>query len=359
MKLALYSFASSAMVLVGVIAAYVASGVDSHVRSTSLDVLAQVHFSPQFQTIAFPVVFLGFAVLAGIWPFHTWAPTGHVAAPTAASMLLAGVVMKLGAYGCLRVAMMLFPLGMAPWHSHVLGLGSWRDVFAVMAVAGILHGALVALVQKDLKFIIGYSSVSHMGFVLLGLMTLDGIGISGAVVQMFSHGVLAGVLFAIVGRMLYDRTHTRELATLGSLQLSKTLPFAAVSFVIAGMAAMGLPVFSGFVGELMIVVGAWRAFPVLAILTGVGIVLGVAYVWRAMQAAFFAEPATVDPALSSQAALPPITLPERVGAAILIGTSVVVGVYPRVLLQIIEPALHAPAFEGMRRGMAGIAGLWP
>ena len=344
MKLALYSFASSALVLVGIVAAYVASGA----HSTSLDSLSQAHFSPHFQTIAFPVVFLGFAVLAGMWPFHTWAPTGHVAAPTAASMLLAGVVMKLGAYGCLRVAMTLFPLGMAPWHSHVLGLGSWRDVFAVLAVAGIVHGALVALVQKDLKFIIGYSSVSHMGFVLLGLMTLDGIGISGAVVQMFSHGVLAGLLFAIVGRMVYARTHTRELAALGPMQLSRSLPFAAVTFVIAGMGAVGLPAFSGFVGELMILVGAWRAFPVLAVLTGFGIAVGVAYVWRAMQAAFFAEPATAEPA-----ALPAITLPERVGAAILIGTSLLVGVYPRILLQVIEPALHAPAFEALRRGV------WP
>ena len=344
MKLALYSFASSALVLLGIVAAYVAGGA----RSFSLDSLQQAHFSPHFQIVAFPVVFLGFAVLAGMWPFHTWAPTGHVAAPTAASMLLAGVVMKLGAYGCLRVAMTLFPLGLAPWHSHVLGLASWRDVFAVLAIAGILHGALVALVQKDLKFIIGYSSVSHMGFVLLGLMTLDGIGISGAVVQMFSHGILAGVLFAIVGRMVYDRTHSRELAVLGPMQLSRALPFAAVCFVVAGMAAMGLPLFSGFVGEFMIVLGAWRAFPVLALLTGFGIVLGVAYVWRAMQAAFFAEAPATPPSV-----LPPITLPERVGAAILIGTSVLIGVYPRLLLDIIEPALHAPAFEGLRRG------LWP
>ena len=159
---------------------------------------------------AFPLVFVGFAILAGLWPFHTWAPTGHVAAPTAASMLLAGVVMKLGAYGCLRVAMTLFPHGLDPGVS-VLGFDSWRDVFAVLAVIGIVYGAMVALVQKDFKFVIGYSSVSHMGFVLLGLMTLNTIGLSGAVLQMFSHGIIAGLLFAVVGRMVYDRTHTREL----------------------------------------------------------------------------------------------------------------------------------------------------
>ncbi len=211
MKLALYSFAGSAMVLIGLIAAYVAAGA----RSTSLGDLAGFPFSLHFQMAAFPLVFVGFAVLAGMWPLHTWAPTGHVAAPTAASMLLAGVVMKLGAYGCLRVAMTLFPLGLGPWGFHVMGLGSWRDVFALLAVIGIIYGGLVALVQKDFKFVIGYSSVSHMGFILLGLMTLNQLGLSGAVLQMFSHGVLAGLLFAVVGRMVYARTHTRDLAAPG------------------------------------------------------------------------------------------------------------------------------------------------
>ena len=238
---------------------------------------------------AFPLVFVGFAILAGLWPFHTWAPTGHVAAPTAASMLLAGVVMKLGAYGCLRVAMTLFPLGLGPWGFHVLGLGSWRDVFAVLAVIGIVYGAMVALVQKDFKFVIGYSSVSHMGFILLGLMTLNQIGLSGAVVQMFSHGILAGLIFAVVGRMVYDRTHTRELALLGPMNLNKAIPFAAVTFVVAGMASMGLPGFSGFVAELMIVIGVWHSYPLLTICVGLGLVVGVAYIWRAMQKAFFAE----------------------------------------------------------------------
>ena len=173
--------------------------------------LAQFPFPVHFQMWAFPLVFVGFGILAGFWPFHTWAPTGHVAAPTAASMLLAGVVMKLGAYGCLRVAMMLFPRGLDPWGFHVLGFGSWRDVFALLALIGIVYGAMVALVQKDFKFVIGYSSVSHMGFVLLGLMTLQQMGLNGAVLQMFSHGILAGLLFAVVGRMVYDRTHTRDL----------------------------------------------------------------------------------------------------------------------------------------------------
>src|SRR3954467_5986862 len=200
MKLALYSFIGSAMVLIGIIAALVVSAA----KTMDLTELAKFPFPESFQMWAFPLVFVGFGILAGLWPFHTWAPTGHVAAPTAASMLLAGVVMKLGAYGCLRVAMTLFPDG----------LEAWKSFFAILAVIGIVYGAMVALVQTDFKFVIGYSSVSHMGFVLLGLMTLNQIGVTGSVLQMFSHGVIAGLLFAIVGRVVYDRTHTRQFGEL-------------------------------------------------------------------------------------------------------------------------------------------------
>src|ERR1700677_3759957 len=283
MKLALYSFVGSAMVLIGLLAAYAAAGG----QSTGLVALSHANLSVHFQMWAFPLVFVGFGILAGLWPFHTWAPTGHVAAPTAASMLLAGVVMKLGAYGCLRVAMTLFPRGLDAWGFHVLGFGSWRDVFALLALIGIVYGAMVALVQKDFKFVIGYASVSHMGFVLLGLMTLQQIGLDGAVLQMFSHGILAGLLFAVVGRMVYDRTHTRDLSELETMHLSKAIPFAAATFVLGGMASIGLPGFSGFVAELQVLIGTWRAFPLFAIVAGVGIVIGIAYTWRAMQKAFF------------------------------------------------------------------------
>jgi NADH-quinone oxidoreductase subunit M len=344
MKLVLYSFIGSALVLIGLIAAFVAAGS----KSMALGELARYPFAPHFQMWAFPLVFVGFAILAGLWPFHTWAPTGHVAAPTAASMLLAGVVMKLGAYGCLRVAMTLFPLGLSAWGFHVFGFSSWRDVFAVLGVVGIVCGALVALVQKDFKFVIGYSSVSHMGFILLGLMTLNEIGISGAVLQMVSHGLLAGLLFGVVGRMVYARTHTRELALLGPMNLNKVVPFAAVTFVLAGMASMGLPGFSGFVAELMILVGVWHSYPTLAVFVGLGIVVGVAYIWRAMQKAFFAERG--ERAAEPHEPLPPISFPERLGAVILIGASVIVGVYPQLLLRIITPALESPLFEGLRTG---------
>ena len=264
-------------------------------------------------------------------------------------MLLAGVVMKLGAYGCLRVAMTMFPLGLDPWGFHVLGLGSWRDVFAVLAVIGILYGALVALVQKDFKFVIGYSSISHMGFILLGLMTLNQIGLSGAVVQMVSHGILAGLLFAVVGRMVYSRTHTRDLTALGPMHLNKLLPFAAFTFVIAGMASMGLPGFSGFAAELMILIGVWHSYPTLILFVGIGLIAGVAYIWRAMQQAFFsgAAPATAAP---PEHPLPPITFPEKLGAGILICSSVIVGTFPQVFLNVIHPALNSPLFQGLRKG---------
>jgi len=346
MKLAIYSFAGSAMVLIGILAAYATAG--SH--STGLFELAHAGLPASFQMWCFPLVFTGFAILAGMWPFHTWAPTGHVAAPTAASMLLAGVVMKLGAYGCLRVAMALFPRGLDPWGFSYAGIGSWRDVFAVLALVGIVYGALVALAQTDFKFVIGYSSVSHMGFVLLGLMTLNQIGVSGAVLQMFSHGIIAGLLFAIVGRIVYDRTHTRQLAELETMHLAKRLPFAAWAFVIAGMASIGMPGFSGFWAEIQVLVGAWMVNPWWVAAAGVGIVVGVAYIWRAMQKAFFSDLLPSAHVLEQEHLdkLAAITWPEVTGVVLLAGTSLFVGLYPRILLDAIEPAVKALLAGGVQ-----------
>ncbi|MFZ0663019.1 MAG: NADH-quinone oxidoreductase subunit M [Acidobacteriaceae bacterium] len=355
MKLALYSFAGSAMVLIGIIAAYIEAGA----KTMNMVELARFPFPPHFEMWVFPLVFIGFAILAGMWPLHTWAPTGHVAAPTAASMLLAGVIMKLGAYGCLRVAMMLFPLGMDHWSFHVLGLSSWRTVFALLGLIGIVYGATVALVQKDFKFVIGYSSVSHMGFVILGLMTLTQIGLSGAVIQMFSHAMISGLLFAVVGRMVYDRTHTRFLNELAPMHLARVIPFAAFTFVIASMASIGMPGFSGFIAEFEIIIGTWHAWPILAVLAAVGILIGIAFTWRAMDKAFFggsalaesgdAAPLAILP-VDQHPVLPPITAPERIAAAILIASTVIVGIYPRILLDLILPALNSPLFDGLRKG---------
>ena len=344
MKLALYSFAGSAMVLAGVLWAYAAGGAHGFGLQQLAD--AAVHLSRHQQLGIFALVFFGFATLAGLFPLHTWAPTGHVAAPTAASMLLAGVVMKLGAYGCLRVAMPLFPVGFV----------YWQPIIAWLAIIGIIYAGLIALVQTDFKFVIGYSSVSHMGFVLLGLAAANATAVSGAVLQMFSHGVIAGLLFAVVGRMVYDRTHTRQLADLRAMPLHRLIPFAALTFVLAGMASMGMPGFSGFPAELTILIGAWKTSHVWAVCAGVGVLVAAAFTLRVMQVSFFG---TTDKSAGGVEAdhahahpLPRITWAERAGAMLLIAASVYVGLKPDVLLSWIVPALNSPLMQAALKGGA-------
>lgn len=322
MKLTLYSFFGGALVFIGIVAAYVTAG------SLNLHDLAEFPFSTQLQTWAFPVLFLGFAVLAGIWPLHTWAPTGHVAAPTAGSMLLAGIVMKLGAYAALRVAINLFPEGFQMWSGYI----------AVFAVIGILYAAAVALRQRDLKFVIGYSSVSHMGFVLLGLATANALGVSGAVLQMFSHGVIGALLFAIAGRMIYRRTHTRDLDELSILGLSRALPFAAFCFVIASAASMGIPGFSGFAAEITILIGTWKTFPWAVWIAGAGMVLVAAFTLRALKKSFFSDHQSTHPSYE------PITIAEKWGAGLLMFATLGIGLYPKLLLDRIIPAVEAMRF---------------
>ncbi|MBL9190379.1 MAG: NADH-quinone oxidoreductase subunit M [Opitutaceae bacterium] len=339
MKLVLYSFAGSALVLAGLLWVHAAGAATGFGLAELIAAAARV--SPGEQIAMFSLVFLGFAVLAGLFPFHTWAPTGHVAAPTAASMLLAGVVMKLGAYGCLRVALPLFPAGFA----------FWQPTIAWLAVAGILYAGFVALVQDDFKFVIGYSSVSHMGFVLLGLAAGNPQAVAGAVLQMFSHGVIAGLLFAVVGRMIYERTHTRRLADLRVLPLHRVLPFATLVFVIAGLASMGMPGFSGFPAELSILVGAWKTSPPWAIAAGAGVVIAAAFTLRAIQVAFFG---TTDKSTPQGAAATlhcePITRPERAGALLLVAATVYLGLNPDALLDWIIPALQSPAMQATLKG---------
>jgi len=335
MKLTLYSFFGGIFVFVGILAAYVAAG------TLDLNQLSQFQFSPQLQSWAFPALFLGFAVLAGIWPLHTWAPTGHAAAPTAGSMLLAGIVMKLGSYAGLRVAMNLFPQGFQMW-------GKW---IVLLGVIGIVYAAAVALRQRDLKFVIGYSSVSHMGFVMFGLAAATALSVSGAVLQMFSHGVIAALLFAVAGRMIYRRTHTRDLDALAGLNLGRALPFAAFTFVIASAASMGIPGFSGFAAEITILIGASKTYPLAVWITGAGMVLVAAFTLRALKQSFFGEtkpdvhlqqaPVALDPDWNEQQ---PITTAEKCGACLLMFTTFVVGVYPKLLLDRIMPAVEAMRF---------------
>ncbi len=342
MKLVLYSFAGSALVLAGLLWANGAGVAHGFRSSFALSDLARVatHFSHGEQLGMFALVFFGFATLAGIFPLHTWAPTGHVAAPTAASMLLAGVVMKLGAYGCLRVAMPLFPDGFAFWQPTI----GW------LAIIGIIYAGLIALVQSDFKFVIGYSSVSHMGFVLLGLAAANAQAVSGAVLQMFSHGVIAGLLFAVVGRMVYERTHTRKLDELRALPLHKLLPFAAITFVLAGLASMGMPGFSGFPAELTILIGAWKTSPVWAAFAAIGVLVAAAFTLRAIQVSFFGKTEIEDPARPAVTPYLPITLAEKAGTLLLLGATVLIGIKPDLLLNWINPALQSPLFQAILKG---------
>src|SRR6058998_1765480 len=335
MKLTLYSFFGGMFVFAGILTAYATAG------SLDLNELSRFQFPGQLQSWAFPVLFLGFAVLAGIWPLHTWAPTGHVAAPTAGSMLLAGIVMKLGSYAGLRVAMNLFPQGFQMWSKWIL----------LLAVVGIVYAAAVALRQRDLKFVIGYSSVSHMGFVLLGLGAATALSVSGAVLQMFSHGVIAALLFAVAGRMIYRRTHTRELDALSTMNLSRALPFAAFTFVVAAAASMGIPGFSGFAAEITILIGAWKSYPLAVWITGAGMVLVAAFTLRALKQSFFGEAGAegevkkvaIVTALNREE-FNPITLAEKLGACLLMFATLAVGVYPKLLLDRIMPAVEAMRF---------------
>src|SRR5437660_5013221 len=335
MKLTLYSFFGGMFVFVGILAAYVTAG------TLDLNQLSQFQFSPQLHSWAFPGLFLGFAVLDGIWPLHTWAPTRHAAAPTAGSMLLAGIVMKLGSYAGLRVAMNLFPQGFQMW-------GKW---IVLLGVIGIVYAAAIALRQHDLKFVIGYSSVSHMGFVMFGLAAATALSVSGAVLQMFSHGVIAARLFAVAGRMIYRRTHTRELDELAGMNLNRALPFAAFTFVIASAASMGIPGFSGFAAEITILIGPWRTYPLAVWITGAGMVLVAAFTLRALKQSFFGEAEPSVQLQEGRVALDPdwneqqsITAAEKCGACLLMFTTVAVGLYPKLLLDRIMPAVEAMRF---------------
>ncbi len=317
MKLTLYLLAGSALLFFGMLALY----YKANIWSFNLAELSKIAYPKSFQIWVFPFIFVGFAVLGGLWPLHTWSPVGHVAAPTSVSMLHAGVLMKLGAYGCLRVAILTFPEGAIFWVPYI----------AALTAVNIVYGSMVAMVQTDTKYVIGYSSVSHMGFVILGLCTLNKAGMSGAVLQMFSHGIMTGLFFAVVGRMVYDRTHTRDLRELGGLR--KTLPWANVVFIIAGLASMGLPGLSGFVAELHILLGVWERFPIIAALSGLAIVITGAYILRVVHRIFYGE---LNPKFQS---LPPETIQEKTAVVILCAILIVVGLYPRVLLDAIHTSV--------------------
>ena len=317
MKLTLYLLAGSAFILAGILGLYFASGM----RSFDLRALGTVGFDPVIQRIFFPILFLGFAVLAGMWPLHTWSPDGHSSAPTAVSMLHAGVLMKLGAYGCLVVPIALLPEGARYWLPFV----------ALLSVVNIVYGSLGATAQKDLKYIVAYSSVSHMGIVLLGLASANQTAISGAVLQMFSHGIMTGLFFALVG-MIYGRTHTRLVDEQAGL--AARMPFLSAFFVLAGLTSLGLPGLSGFPAELAVFIGAFRAFPVVTVIGATGLVITAFYILRLVQRLFFGAPR-----LAHEAAFGDANRVELAALGLLMVFIFAVGLYPLPFMRLIGSAV--------------------
>jgi NADH-quinone oxidoreductase subunit M len=313
MKLTLYLLLGSSLALVGVLVTSIASGLGTF----DLLELAQVNFSPAFQAAIFLPIFIGFGVLGGLWPLHTWSPDGHAAAPTAVSMLHAGVLMKMGVYSALRVGVLLFPDGARQWLPWII----------ILTVVNVVYGATVALAQRDFKYVIGYSSVSHMGYVTMGVATLSQIGLSGAAMQMFSHGIMTGIFFAVVG-LVYRRTHTRQIPKLGGL--ARKLPFVAGAFIIAGLSSIGMPGFSGFVAEFQVLMGVWHTYPIIAVLSLIGIVVTAAYILRFTYMIFF------GPLKEEFQDIPPASTLERLALLFMCAFIIGFGVLPQPILTVIH-----------------------
>lgn len=318
MKLTLYLFIGSVVALVGALAMYFVSGLGT------FDMLAMegAGFSIQFQRICFPFVFFGFAVLGGIFPFHNWSPDGHVAAPTAVSMFHAGVLMKLGAFAALRVGIMLLPEG-AKFHMP------W---IILLTLVNVVYGAFIAMVQSDFKYVIGFSSVSHMGLVAMGFATLNRTGMIGAGVQMFSHGVMTALFFAVVG-MIYDQAHTREIPRLGGFR--RVMPLVTIAFIVGGLVSMGMPGFSGFIAEFPIFMGVWAAYPWVAIAAAISIVITASYIIRIIGKVFYGN--LPDEFVGH---VHEVRVLDKVALVVLSVILIGIGVYPAIMVPLVESGVN-------------------
>ncbi len=335
MKLTLYLFIGSVVSLVGALAMYWQTGLhtfdmlaisqaeQSGVFNTTVNLFGNLI---PFQRFWFPFVFFGFAVLGGIFPFHNWSPDGHVAAPTAVSMFHAGVLMKLGAFAALRVGIMLLPEG-AKFHMP------W---IICLTLVNVVYGAFIASVQNDFKYVIGFSSVSHMGLVSMGFATLNKQGMLGAGVQMFSHGVMTALFFAVVG-MVYDQAHTREIPLLSGFR--RVMPLVAIAFIIGGLVSMGMPGFSGFIAEFPIFMGLWNGQPSwlwngyawVAIIAAISIVITASYIIRIIGKVFFGNlPAEFEGHVHD------VTVLDKVALVFLSAIMIIVGIYPTIIVPIVE-----------------------
>ena len=334
-KFMLYTMAGSVLMLVAILALGYYHGIAGGTGVPSFDLLRlyELEIPRALQFWGFLAFAVAFAIKVPVFPFHTWLPDAHVQAPTAGSVILAGVLLKMGTYGLVRFAFPLFPdaaLFFAPY-------------LAVAAVIGIIYGALVAMVQPDLKKLVAYSSVSHLGFVALGISAMNIQGLQGAVYQMLAHGVSTGALFLIVG-MLSDRRHTRLIKEFGGLK--KVLPKFSAAFLVVTLASIGLPGLNGFVGELLILVGAFRWNPRFAAFAATGVLLSAVYMLWMFQRVNYG-PVTRD----ANATLPDLTMRERFTLWPAVAVTIVMGVFPMVFLRPMEPSV-ARLVEQVRRNQS-------
>ncbi len=316
MKLTLYLLAGSALILPGIVYLVVQSGMGTF---NILELMEPGTFTPYEQRLAFFLFYIGFGILAGVWPFHTWSPVGHVAAPTAVSMIHAGVLMKIGAFGVLRVGMFLCPEG---WQY-------WAHLMAVLATIGIVYGAFAGLRQTDLKYVIGYSSVSHMGIVGLGLATMTVDGLNGAVFQMFAHGVMTALFFSSVG-YIYDKTHTKAIPELGGL--ARTMPVATSYFIIAALAGIGVPCLASFWAELMVFISSFEVYPLYGTIAIGGLAVSALFMLRVVQRACYGPPN------ERFAHLPDVSLGLGIPRMILVSVIVLFGLFPSLMFDMIRTA---------------------
>jgi NADH-quinone oxidoreductase subunit M len=326
MKLTLMLMGGSALLLVGLLGIYFNSAPDGGALTFNILEISKIHIPVEVQKFLFPFTFIGFGILGALFPFHTWSPDGHASAPTAVSMLHAGVLMKLGGYGCLRIAIFLLP--------EAADEMSW--FFIILTGASVIYGAFGAILQKDLKYINAYSSVSHCGLVLFAILMLNKTAMNGAVMQMLSHGLMTALFFALIG-MIYGRTHTRDIHQMGGLM--KVMPFLAVCYVIAGLASLGLPGLSGFVAEMTIFVGAFqhedtfhRVFTIVAISS---IVVTAVYILRVV-GLLLLGPIKKDQYLSIKDA----DWHEKLAGVVLIASILAIGIAPLWLSDMIYESLE-------------------
>jgi NADH-quinone oxidoreductase subunit M len=322
MKLALMLMAGSALVFVGLSGLYFNTSVNGQ-HTFDLLQISQNSISANLQYLFFPFAFIGFGIFTALFPFHTWVPDGHSSAPTAASMFLAGISMKLGGYGCLRVATYLMPD--AAHH--------YSTIIIVLSCIAILYGAFATMMQTDLKYINAYSSVSHCGFVLLGIGMLTKTSINGAVLQMVSHGLMTALFFAVIG-MIYERTHTRQVAQLGGLL--KVMPFISSVFVIVGLCSLGLPGFSGFVAEMTVFMGSWQRaetfYRIATIVSAASIVVTAVYILRAVGSSIMGPIKNTEYLKLGDAAWN-----EKTAAVLLLVGILIMGLIPFWLTDLINP----------------------